>query len=104
MGLWFAHKCLDQKIVTMALQLTCDCEQQCCGMHAAFHGGYTLAFNVPIEFSTVDRLKLERAASTSTALSLVYVVVFFSASCTFHDIIPICRYVFGYDHHMHMTS
>jgi hypothetical protein len=36
--------------------------------------------------------------------SLTFVVVFFAASCTFHDIIPICHYVFGCDHHMHIAT
>lgn len=34
-------------------------------------------------------------------LTLVFVVIFFAASCTFHDIIPICHYVFGCDHNLH---
>lgn len=33
--------------------------------------------------------------------SLLFVIVFFLASCTFHDIIPICHYLFGCDHGMH---
>jgi hypothetical protein len=36
--------------------------------------------------------------------SLAFIVIFFAASCTFHDIIPICHYVFGCDHHMHMAA
>ena len=36
--------------------------------------------------------------------SLAFVVVFFAAACTFHDIIPICHYVFGCDHHLHMVT
>lgn len=36
--------------------------------------------------------------------SLLFVVVFFLAACTLHDVIPICHYVFGCDHHMHMIS
>lgn len=35
---------------------------------------------------------------------LTFVVLFFSASCTFHDIIPICHYVFGCDHHLHAVG
>ena len=34
--------------------------------------------------------------------SLSFIVVFFAAACTFHDIVPICHYVFGCDHHMHV--
>ncbi len=36
--------------------------------------------------------------------SLAFVVLFFAASCTFHDIIPICHYVFGCDHHLHVAG
>ena len=36
--------------------------------------------------------------------SLLFVIVFFAASCTFHDIIPICHYLFGCDHNMHVTG
>ena len=36
--------------------------------------------------------------------SLAFVVVFFAASCTFHDVIPICHYLFGCDHHMHIAT
>ena len=36
--------------------------------------------------------------------SLGIVVVFFTASCTFHDVIPICHYLFGCDHHMHVAT
>ena len=32
---------------------------------------------------------------------LLFVIVFFVFSCTFHDIIPICHYLFGCDHGMH---
>jgi hypothetical protein len=27
--------------------------------------------------------------------------LFFAAACTFHDVIPICHYLFGCDHGMH---
>jgi hypothetical protein len=37
-------------------------------------------------------------------LSLMFLVVFFAASCTFHDLIPICHYLFGCDHNMHITG
>jgi hypothetical protein len=36
--------------------------------------------------------------------SLASVVVFFAASCTFHDVIPICHYLFGCDHQLHVVS
>lgn len=36
--------------------------------------------------------------------SLAFVVVFFAASCTFHDVIPVCHYLFGCDHLMHLTG
>ena len=34
-----------------------------------------------------------------TVLSLVIFVMV--AACTFHDVIPICHWVFGCDHQMH---
>lgn len=40
----------------------------------------------------------------SIILSLAFVVVFFAASRTFHDVIPICHYLFGCDHHMHIVT
>ena len=36
--------------------------------------------------------------------SLLFVIAFFVASCTFHDIIPVCHYLFGCDHQMHLTA
>ncbi len=36
--------------------------------------------------------------------SLAFVVVFFAAACTFHDVIPICHYLFGCDHAMHTAA
>jgi len=36
--------------------------------------------------------------------SLFFVIVFFAAACTFHEVIPICHYLFGCDHNMHMMS
>jgi len=36
--------------------------------------------------------------------SLAFIVVFFAASCTLHDVIPICHYLFGCDHQMHATA
>jgi hypothetical protein len=35
--------------------------------------------------------------------SLAFIIVFFAASCTFHDLIPICHYVFGCDHQVHVA-
>jgi len=32
---------------------------------------------------------------------LAFIVVFFAAACTFHDVIPVCHYLFGCDHGMH---
>jgi hypothetical protein len=32
---------------------------------------------------------------------LLLVILFFAVSCTFHDTIPICHYLFGCDHGMH---
>jgi len=34
-----------------------------------------------------------------TALSLILLVMV--AACTFHDVIPICHWLFGCDHPMH---
>jgi len=36
--------------------------------------------------------------------SLAGVLAFFAASCTFHDVIPICHYLFGCDHALHVVS
>lgn len=36
--------------------------------------------------------------------SLAFVIVFFAASCTFHDVIPICHYLFGCDHGLHVAG
>ena len=33
--------------------------------------------------------------------ALGFVVVFFAFACTFHDVIPICHYLFGCDHGLH---
>ena len=35
---------------------------------------------------------------------LVLIIVVFLLSCTFHDIIPICHYVFGCDHNLHVAA
>jgi hypothetical protein len=29
------------------------------------------------------------------------VILFFLAACTFHDVIPVCHWLFGCDHLMH---
>jgi hypothetical protein len=34
-------------------------------------------------------------------LALVGVILFFLSACTFHDVLPICHWVFGCDHIMH---
>jgi hypothetical protein len=31
-------------------------------------------------------------------------VIFFAAACTFHDVIPICHFLFGCDHGMHAAA
>lgn len=36
--------------------------------------------------------------------SMLFVILFFAASCTFHDIIPVCHYLFGCDHAMHLIG
>jgi hypothetical protein len=36
--------------------------------------------------------------------SLLFVVVFFATACTFHDVIPICHYLFGCDHQVHTVA
>ena len=35
---------------------------------------------------------------------LTVLIVFFVVSCTFHDAIPICHYLFGCDHGMHAMA
>jgi hypothetical protein len=37
-----------------------------------------------------------------TVLSLIILAL--ASSCLFHDVIPICHYVFGCDHGMHVAS
>jgi hypothetical protein len=32
---------------------------------------------------------------------LVFIIVFFVAACTLHDVLPVCHYLFGCDHAMH---
>ena len=35
---------------------------------------------------------------------LMFIIVFLAASCTFHDVIPICHYLFGCDHKVHADA
>jgi len=35
--------------------------------------------------------------------TLAFVVVFFATACTFHDVIPICHYLFNCDHGLHVV-
>jgi len=35
--------------------------------------------------------------------TLSFVVIFFAAACTFHNIIPVCHFLFGCDHQMHVA-
>ncbi len=49
--------------------------------------------------TTIDQT-LERHHRPFIA-SLGAVILFFLASCTFHDALPICHYVFGCDHAVH---
>jgi hypothetical protein len=34
-------------------------------------------------------------------VALALVILFFLAACLFHDVIPICHFLFGCDHAMH---
>lgn len=36
--------------------------------------------------------------------SLMFVIIFFAISCTFHDSIPVCHYLFGCDHGLHVAG
>ena len=36
--------------------------------------------------------------------SLLFVIAFFMAACTFHDVIPVCHYLFSCDHGMHVSG
>ena len=36
--------------------------------------------------------------------TLGFIVVFFAAACTLHDVIPVCHYLFGCDHQMHVPA
>jgi hypothetical protein len=33
--------------------------------------------------------------------ALAFIILFFLAACLFHDVIPICHFLFGCDHAMH---
>ncbi len=35
---------------------------------------------------------------------LVLIILTLAASCMFHNVIPICHYVFGCDHGMHVAA
>jgi hypothetical protein len=37
-------------------------------------------------------------------LSLSLIILVMVTSCIFHDVIPICHYLFGCDHGMHAVS
>jgi len=37
-------------------------------------------------------------------ISLAFIVVFFAAACTFHDVMPVCHYLFGCDHNIHVVG
>ena len=37
-------------------------------------------------------------------LSLTTVLVVFVAACTFHDVVPICHYLFDCDHGFHVAG
>jgi hypothetical protein len=36
--------------------------------------------------------------------SLGFIVIFFAAACTFHDVIPVCHYLFNCDHGLHLVG
>jgi len=36
--------------------------------------------------------------------TLVFVVAFFATACTLHDVIPVCHFLFGCDHLMHVGA
>ena len=36
--------------------------------------------------------------------TLSFVAVFFATACTLHDVIPVCHYLFGCDHQVHLTA
>lgn len=36
--------------------------------------------------------------------TLVFMLGFFSLACTFHETIPVCHYLFGCDHKLHVSE
>lgn len=36
--------------------------------------------------------------------TLAFVVMSFATACTLHDVIPICHYLFGCDHALHVAA
>ncbi len=46
-------------------------------------------------------LNLMDAHHRGIIATLAVVIVFFAAACTFHDVLPVCHYVFGCDHALH---
>jgi len=40
----------------------------------------------------------------SIIVVLMVVILFFVTACTFHDVIPVCHYLFGCDHAMHSAA
>lgn len=40
----------------------------------------------------------------SIIVGLALVILFFAAACTFHGVIPICHYLFGCDHALHVAT
>lgn len=40
----------------------------------------------------------------SIIIGLVVIILALAASCIFHDVLPICHYVFGCDHGMHAAG
>jgi hypothetical protein len=52
---------------------------------------------------TAIRASIERHHKPIIAV-LGAVIVLLAVSCLFHDIVPICHYVFGCDHGMHVAA
>ena len=40
----------------------------------------------------------------SIIVALLLIIVVFLVACTFHDVVPICHYVFGCDHKFHVAA
>jgi hypothetical protein len=36
--------------------------------------------------------------------TLAFVVLFMATSCVFNDAIPVCHWIFGCDHNLHLTG